>query len=566
MKHILIIAAVLSIMFCSAAPLTAHAADDPASIIGGDNVNITVVLPPNEEQDASVPQANEVYPISVWESREYGHREIIRVYELSENDDSQHIRRAPFERDGFRFELAEITRREMPVYSAREHMEVVSVNTRTNDLTTVMQLLSPALEFMSEDGYFGVLSLDISTIQNESMGTTTSSHTVTRRREFSHLTSPDTALVPRTITDGGRTYSLYSVEWQTQRASETDYRDVPTTFTAIATYTGTARRTSTIGYTTTAAYRGTLSRITTGRVQYTVYFIGTPISKPEINVEVSMCCVESEDTFDYAQTESNIIADVPTNADSYERGNGGFPVIAGIIVFVVVIPIAYFVGKKGKEKLAKKVSCLLIAGCLMFSISQTAYAAAIPSYGFGRRDENAVHFDTSSTVVSGGVIHLDPRVVETSAFRVINTNPQCLSEAGAIRHESYIYGERIGRLAVERLNRIINVYAGATMAAMDHGAGHFSFTGINQGNTGLVGHNRGRSNGFFIFVRGLREGDILTLDAGGVLKRYAVAKVYEIDENDFEPLMQFGDNRLTLVTCVEYRPSLRRIAVAFEVE
>jgi len=566
MKRILIVATILGVVLCITAPLMALAADDPALASGGDNVNITVVLPPNDERDASAPLANKVYPISVWENREYGHREIIRVYELSENDDPQNIRRAPFERDGFRFELAEITRREMPVYSSREHAEVVSVNTRTNDLTTVMQLLSPTLEFMSEDGYFGVLHLDISTIQNESMGTTTSSHTVTRRREFPHLTSPDTALVPRTITDGGRTYSLYNVEWQTQRASEIDYRDVPTTFTAVATYTGTARRTSTIGYTTTAAYCGTLSRIAVGQVQYTVYFIGLPISEPAINVEVTSDCVESAFIDDYIQEIQDAYVEEPYDVDVYERRNSiVFPIIL-TMAFAAFVALAYFVGKKGKEKLAKKVSCLAITVCIIFGVSQTAYAAAIPSYGFGRRDESAVHFDTNSTTVSGGVIHFDPRVVETAAFRQIHISPRCLSEVGAIRHESYVYGERIGRLTVEWLNRNINVYAGATMAAMDHGAGHFSFTGINQGNTGLVGHNRGRSNGFFVFVRSLREGDILTLDAGGVLRRYAVARVYEIDENDFEPLMQFGDNRLTLVTCVEYRPNLRRVAVAFEIE
>ena len=102
------------------------------------------------------------------------------------------------------------------------------------------------------------------------------------------------------------------------------------------------------------------------------------------------------------------------------------------------------------------------------------------------------------------------------------------------------------------------------MNAMDFGVGHFSFTGLNVGNTGLIGHNRGRSNGFFDFVRLLEYGDILTLEAGGVTRLYSVAMHFIICETDFDPLMQFGDNRLTLVTCVEYQQNKRRIVVLLE--
>ncbi|MCL2379140.1 MAG: sortase, partial [Defluviitaleaceae bacterium] len=131
---------------------------------------------------------------------------------------------------------------------------------------------------------------------------------------------------------------------------------------------------------------------------------------------------------------------------------------------------------------------------------------------------------------------------------------------------NYNYGDVIGRLTVERLGRTINVIGGATMRAMDFGAGHFSFTGLNTGNTGLIGHNRGNTNGFFSFVRGLREGDILTLEAGGIVRRYSVTMLFIVDDTDFSPLMQFGDNRLTLVTCVEYQRNRRRIAVAIALD
>ena len=65
-------------------------------------------------------------------------------------------------------------------------------------------------------------------------------------------------------------------------------------------------------------------------------------------------------------------------------------------------------------------------------------------------------------------------------------------------------------------------------------------------------------------MRQLQYGDVITLTAGGITRSYEVTLQYTISETDFSPLMAFGDNRLTLVTCVEYRPGLRRVAVATE--
>jgi LPXTG-site transpeptidase (sortase) family protein len=151
------------------------------------------------------------------------------------------------------------------------------------------------------------------------------------------------------------------------------------------------------------------------------------------------------------------------------------------------------------------------------------------------------------------VIHINDNAPAGTTPTHVNTTPQ-----------DYEYGAFLGVLTVERLGRTVNVYGGATMEAMDFGAGHFSFTGLNEGNVGLIGHNRGRA-GFFSFVRLLREGDIITLDMGGIVRTYAVSFTSIVDETDFSYLQQFGINRLTLVTCVEYVRNQRRIAVAEEV-
>jgi len=149
-----------------------------------------------------------------------------------------------------------------------------------------------------------------------------------------------------------------------------------------------------------------------------------------------------------------------------------------------------------------------------------------------------------------------------------HTNIHLAGHLGSHTHTvpyGYTYGERLGTLHVNRLGNRVPIFGGATLAAMDAGAGHFAHTGLDQGNVGLIGHNRGRTNGFFSFVRHLREGDTLQFERDGNKRTFVVSSHFLIDETDWSPLRQFGDNRLTLITCVEYQPSQRRVVVALEV-
>jgi len=70
-----------------------------------------------------------------------------------------------------------------------------------------------------------------------------------------------------------------------QNTVTVDYVQIPDTYTAVATYTGTGSRTVTVGYITTAQYTGTISKILPGRTVYTAYFIGTP-AVPEAEADV----------------------------------------------------------------------------------------------------------------------------------------------------------------------------------------------------------------------------------------------------------------------------------------
>jgi len=629
------------------ASIPAHASGERSELA------ITVVVPPFEEQQAEQhmrvsqsPVIHQIYPVHVWESRENGRREIIRVYELNEDENPANIPRDTFERDGFRFELAEIVRREIPSHSVLDHVETIELSTQTNDLESIIRLLAPTLDYLRDDGYHGVLGLDISSIQIASQGTTSSSFTSTRTREFPHLSGPDTALVPRNITDGGVTYNLTNVEWRTQSSAPIDHTQVATTYTAVATFSRVGTRTSTIGYTTTASYSGQISRIAVGRTEFTAYFIGIPIVIPTLTPEQVPDDGEDAKESSNGNENSNVSTDNQETMKQASEQLQSTPVIenvtveqvhiGGIVIekelpppqpeyvpppvedevmdsedestdfhignilmgllFVGGMVLSYFIGKKGIVMLSamRKASCVLLVFGMMFGAALTAYAAELPPYAFGTTSPGnpapVVHMDTrenrgairhnqgSQTYHSGhaqsssgtNAVHFHPGHMEDSqrienSVHSVHFAPNRASPITATP-EGYVYGETIGVLTVERLGRSVNIIAGATMEAMDLGAGHFSFTGLNSGNTALIGHNRGRSNGFFDFVRHLQEGDILTLEAGGITRSYAVSMMHTICYSDFSALVQFNDHRLSLVTCAEGQRTKRLVAVAIAVE
>jgi LPXTG-site transpeptidase (sortase) family protein len=578
MKRVLI--ALTLIMLLTLPGLTVYASERPDS-----GLAITVVVPNAGEQSAPIPAPAPnipiLYPVSVSENREHGRREIIRIYELADHENPDHIPREPFEREGFRFELADIVRSEMMSFDSRAHTETITVNTTTNDLETVIRLLSQTLEFQSDDGFIGVLTLDVSTIKIETAGTRTSTSTATRTREYPHLSNPDTALIPKSITDGGTTFNLSNVEWRAGNMGVINYEEIPQTYTAVATYSASISRTSVTGYNTTAEYTGVLSRMSQGRMRYTANFIGIPIVSPIITrpsetpdntpeaVETDVPVIsenivmndepvetETEVTETFVGFDPETITDVETDETS-ENQDGemendkkpfGFHPVAVVLLLALVGAVAFAVGKYGKKALSKfkKPASMALIAAMMLNAPLTTYASGLnlPGYGFGGGNSaNAVHFDTAVTNGNG-----------TQPFIPGGVNVQ----------HNHRDGDFIGRLTVAKTGRVINIYEGESMASMDKGGGRFSFSGFNNGNTAIIGHNRGQA-GFFIFVKDLRENDILTLDMGGVIKTYAVTYMYTVSYSDFSPLLQYGDNRLTLVTCLEYQQNMRRIAVAKEI-
>ncbi len=219
------------------------------------------------------------YPVSVTRSEDGS--EIRKVYDLSPEEDPAGIARSDFEQEGFHYTLVDLLRQESPEYEERFHTETVSIPSKSKDMESVLALLPTQREFVTEDGLSGTLTLQLDTVQVEVAGYGNSTKEVSATRSYPNLASQDTANIPKSIEDGGKTLTLQNISWQTDNTANLDGYAVGDRYTAVATYTGSATSSYVKGYTVTADYSGVVSRIALNKTRYVAIFEGTPLKPVE---------------------------------------------------------------------------------------------------------------------------------------------------------------------------------------------------------------------------------------------------------------------------------------------
>ena len=222
------------------------------------------------------------YPTSVTRSEDGV--EIRKVYDLSPEQDPAGIPRSDFEQDGFHYTLTDMLQQELPEHESRPHTETVSLESKNKDMESILTLLPQEKEFVTEDGLSGTLSLQLDTVQVAAAGYGSSTREVSATRSYPNLASQDTANIPKSIEEDGRTLTLQNIDWRTDNTASMSGYAIGDRYTAVATYTGTATSSYVTGYTVTADYTGTVSRIALNRVRYVAIFEGEPL-EPAVPME-----------------------------------------------------------------------------------------------------------------------------------------------------------------------------------------------------------------------------------------------------------------------------------------
>ena len=216
-----------------------------------------------------------LYPAEVRTSEENGMIRLEKVYYLSTRDDPAAIPTGDFDREGRHYTLLDVLKNDLSETDSKDYIEVVTLDSGTKDMAEIIKTLEPEREIATEDGYTGILKPDYTKITVEAAGYKNNSWTVSATRTYPNLSDADASLIPKTITDSGRTLTLAGVDWQ--EAGEF--------YNAIASYTGTASGRSVTGYTVSVEYSGEVTKTSRDTVIYTAVFSAENASHGETHLD-----------------------------------------------------------------------------------------------------------------------------------------------------------------------------------------------------------------------------------------------------------------------------------------
>ena len=195
-----------------------------------------------------------------------------KIYVLPKGSDETLIPTESYTENEVEYEYVETKVHDNSEEDTKDHVENISYHTSTNDAEAVIALFAPTAEITTEDGYFGILAFDHSTLELTPAGYSSRKFTVTEERSYPNLASADTSLVPKTIDKDGTTLTLANIEWVTAADETISGTDVAIRYTANAIYTGTETKTYVNGYTASADYKGTVTKVINDTVTYTAVF------------------------------------------------------------------------------------------------------------------------------------------------------------------------------------------------------------------------------------------------------------------------------------------------------
>ena len=203
-----------------------------------------------------------------------GSQQLIKTYTLPPGADPQQLIEEPFDQEGWHYTFAEIVKEENQVSDRKYHTETVTLETDTKDLGKILEQLETTLDY--DDGtYSGVLTLDHTAIRTEAAGYTSQARNVTATKTIGPLDRNDMSYVPATTVKDGVTLNLSNVDWQVIGTDLVGDTLSPSSYQAVATYSGKSYHKVATGYVTSADYVGEVTRSDVESVTYKVTYLGT---------------------------------------------------------------------------------------------------------------------------------------------------------------------------------------------------------------------------------------------------------------------------------------------------
>ena len=117
--------------------------------------------------------------------------------------------------------------------------------------------------------------------------------------------------------------------------------------------------------------------------------------------------------------------------------------------------------------------------------------------------------------------------------------------------------EEIWQIEIPKISLIAPISEGTNQEVMLEYVGHFENTSKWKGNVGLAAHNRGYPINYFAKHKEVKKGDEVIYKTSDGTKTYSVELIKIIEDTDWSYLQETDENKITLITCVENKPSQR---------
>jgi len=200
------------------------------------------------------------FPFSVSSYEEDGETLLIKNYEVPADVNPYDLIEDTFDRGKYQYEVRDILmKKSEPKKETKLASTQVVINSNTNDMNTILKQ-APVIIDYDKDGYKGQLLMNTSNLFTESLGTKSYSYTVTDTKTYTDLARNDTSYIAKSITKNGRELTLVNVDWQTTGTTLVGSTLVPSSYNAVAYYSGTAYGSKSTGYATTVTYIGEVTR------------------------------------------------------------------------------------------------------------------------------------------------------------------------------------------------------------------------------------------------------------------------------------------------------------------
>lgn len=194
---------------------------------------------------------------------------LVKTWDVAPTYNADELVEADFEKGGIHYKKAYLLQ-VSENYDNQTKLASETVTVAHDSRDDVMAKLQPLMDY-NQDGYTGQLTLQAEAIVTEAVGRSSYTYAISDVREYPGLERNDPYNVPKSVEKEGATLQMVDVKWS---------QSPDGTYTATASYSGSATGSKVTGYTSTATYLGEVKKEVLDSITYAVVYEGSLIPPP----------------------------------------------------------------------------------------------------------------------------------------------------------------------------------------------------------------------------------------------------------------------------------------------